>query len=67
LPSKVKLDEMISLAMIKTSSSTGPIKKMIHMKTFKIYCVKEVPIYSRETRNMLKTLISEWESALNGE
>lgn len=58
---------MVSLAMIKTNSSTGPIKKMIHVKSLKIYCVKEVPINSRETRNMLKTVIQEWETALNGE
>jgi hypothetical protein len=63
----VKLDEMFSLAMIKTNSSTGPIKKMIHVKLFKIFCVKEVPIYSWETRNMLKSLISEWEQAMNGD
>jgi len=58
---------MFSLAMIKTSSSTGPIKKMFHPKSLKFYCVKEVPICSRETRNMLKTLISEWEQAINGD
>ena len=40
---------------------------MIHIKLFKIFCVKEVPIYSRETRNMLKSLIQEWEQALNGD
>jgi len=58
---------MISLAMIKTNSSTGPIKKMIHVKTSKIYCVKEVPINSWDTWNMLKSVIQEWETALNGE
>lgn len=54
MPSKVKLEEMVSLAMIKGNSLSGPIKRMLHVPTFKIYCVKEVPIYSMETRNILK-------------
>ena len=52
---------MVSLAMIKGNSSSGPKKKMLHVPTFKVYCVKEVPIYSWDTWNMLKKLIAEWE------
>lgn len=58
---------MVSLAMVKGNSSSGPIKKMLHVPSFKVYCVKEVPIYSWDTRNMLKKLIAEWEQATHGD
>ena len=61
---EAKLSEMLSLAMI--NSSSGPIKKMIHVPTFNIYAVKIVHIYSRETRNELKKLIADWENTING-
>ena len=67
LPSKVRLDQMVSLAMIKGNSRSGPIKKMFHVPSMTVYCVKEVPINSRETRNGLKRIIGGWETAVNGE
>lgn len=54
---------MISLAMIKSNSSSGPIKKMMHIPTMQIFCVKEVPISSREDRATLKNCVAEWEEA----
>ena len=48
--SSLKLEDMVSLAMIKSSDKSGPLKKMMHVPTLKIYCVKEVPISSREVR-----------------
>jgi len=33
---------------------------MIHVPSLKIYCVKEVPINSRENRSMLKRLVNDW-------
>lgn len=34
--------------MIKGNSKSGPVKQMIHKETLKVYCVKEVPISSRD-------------------
>ena len=56
-----KLDQMISLAV--SSTAGRPIKKMLHMPTLKVYCVKEVPINSRDVRNMLKQLLQDWGKA----
>ncbi len=67
LPSKIRLEEMVSLAMIKGNSSSGPIKKMFHVPSMSVYCVKEVPINSRDSRNGLKRIIGEWETAISGE
>lgn len=63
-PTDIKLQQMVSLALIKSSSVSGPIKKMLHVPTFAIYCVKEIPISSRDARTQLKKWIIEWESAL---
>lgn len=37
---------------------------MLHVPTFTIYCVKEIPIPSRDARSQLKKRIIEWEQAL---
>jgi len=34
---------------------------MLHAPTLRIFCIKEVPIASREMRQMLKDWISKWE------
>lgn len=57
------LDKMISLAIV--NSSSGPIKKMMHVPSYNIYSVKEIPVKNREVRNKLKKLISDWENLLN--
>lgn len=56
---------MVSLALIKSTSISGPIKKMLHVPSFTIYWVKEIPISSKDARAQLKKWIIEWESALN--
>ena len=63
-PSDIKLQDMISLALIKSNGISGPIKKMLHVPSFTIYCVKEIPISSRDARSQLKKYIMEWEKAL---
>lgn len=50
---------MITLAVFKSTS--GTVKKMLHAPSLKIYTIKEVPIASREIRQMLKEWISKWE------
>lgn len=36
-PSDIKLQQMVSLSMVKSSGKSGPIKKMLHVPTFTIY------------------------------
>jgi hypothetical protein len=50
---------MITLSVFKSTS--GTIKKMLHGPSLKIYCVKEVPLANRETRQILKEWISTWD------
>ena len=57
----LKLDEMITLGLLKRSSLTGPIKKMLHAPTQKLFAVKEVPLSSREVRHLLKQWLNRWE------
>ena len=52
----LRLDQMVTLAVFKSTS--GTIKKMLHGPTLKIYCVKEVPLANRETRQILKEWIA---------
>jgi hypothetical protein len=50
---------MITLAIFKSTS--GTVKKMLHAPTLRIFCLKEVPIATREMRQMLKDWIGKWE------
>lgn len=63
-PTSIKLQQMVSLGLIKSSGISGPIKKMLHVPTLTIYWVKEIPISSRDSRSQLKKWIIEWEQAL---
>lgn len=36
-PTDIKLQQMVSLSLVKSSSLSGPIKKMLHVPTFSIY------------------------------
>jgi hypothetical protein len=56
---------MITLSVYK--STTGTIKKMLHGPSLKIYAVKEVPIQTRETRQILKEWLFIWEHVCTSE
>ena len=36
-PTNIKLQQMVSLALIKSSNLSGPIKKMLHVPSFSVY------------------------------
>ncbi|CDW74770.1 protein kinase domain containing protein [Stylonychia lemnae] len=55
----IKLDQMITLAVFKSTS--GTVKKMLHAPSLRIFCIKEVPISSRDMRQMIKEWIAKWE------
>lgn len=40
ISSKLKLEEMINLNVIRSSSRSGPVKKMLHVNSLKVYVVK---------------------------
>jgi hypothetical protein len=52
---------MVTLAVFKSTS--GTIKKMLHGPSLKIYCVKEVPLANRETRQILKEWLALWDNS----
>lgn len=53
----VRLEELVTLSVIKGTSTSGPIKKMLHVPTLTIMTLKELPLQSRETRGFLKDWI----------
>lgn len=50
---------MITLAVFKSTS--GTVKKMLHAPSLRIFCIKEVPLSSRDMRQMIKEWIGKWE------
>jgi len=64
--SQVKLEEMITLSVLKGTRNTGSIKKMLHAPTLKLYAVKEIPLINREVRIVLKEWIATWQTAQDG-
>lgn len=50
----IKISECITLDVIKRGHNTGTIKKMLHVPTLKLMCVREEPTNTRESRNSIK-------------
>ena len=61
--SQVRLEEMITLSILKGTRNSGSVKKMLHAPSLKLYAVKEVPLTNREVRIVLKEWISLWQNA----
>jgi len=59
----VKLEEMITLSILKGTGNTGSVKKMLHVPTLKLYTIKEIPLINREVHGVLKDWISIWQAA----
>lgn len=59
--SEVRLQELVTLSIIKGSSYSGTVKKMLHVPSMTIMTLKEVPIQSREVRAVLKEMIEFWQ------
>jgi len=58
---EIRLHELVTLNVIKGSSYSGTVKKMLHVPTMTIMSLKEVPIQSREVRAVLKEMIENWQ------
>jgi len=61
--SQVKLEEMITLSILKGTRNSGSVKKMLHAPSLKLYAVKEIPLSNREVRIVLKEWISMWQTS----
>lgn len=59
----VKLEEMITLSILKGTRNTGSVKKMLHAPSLKLYAIKEIPLINREIHKVLKDWISTWQAA----
>lgn len=60
---QVRLEDMITLSILKGTRNTGSVKKMLHAPSLKLYAVKEIPLSNREVRIILKEWIAMWQSA----
>lgn len=57
---KVKLEEMITLNLLRSNKNSGLIKKMLHAPTLGIFAVKEQPIATKEARKVLRDWLAAW-------
>ncbi|EAR87667.1 Serine/Threonine kinase (macronuclear) [Tetrahymena thermophila SB210] len=62
---KVRLEEMITLNLLKSNKNSGAIKKMLHAPTLSIFAVKEQPIATKDIRKILKDWLHFWPTVLN--
>jgi hypothetical protein len=60
----MRVNECITLEVIKRGHHTGTIKKMLHVPTLKVICVREEPLNSKESRMAIKDWISIWQNKL---
>ena len=56
-----KISECITLDVVKRGHNTGTIKKMLHVPTLKLMCVREEPTSTRESRNSIKDWVNFWQ------
>lgn len=60
----VRISECITLDVIKRGHNTGTIKKMLHVPTLQLVCVREEPTNTRESRNSIKEWVNFWQNKL---
>jgi serine/threonine protein kinase len=61
LQSNMKLEEMITLSIIKSSYSSGIVRKSLHAPSCQLYATKEIPVNTRETRQKLLETLKAWQ------
>lgn len=59
--STLKLDEMMTLSILKSSCSTGTVRKSLHAPTFMLYASKEIPVNTLSTRTKLLETLKSWQ------
>ena len=59
--SSIKLEEMITLSILKSSCNSGTVRKSLHAPTFKLYATKEIPVNTLATRKRLLETLKSWQ------
>lgn len=63
--SGMKLEEMLTISILKSGRYSGSVKKMLHVPTLRLYAVKEEPVQTREIRQNLREWITLWQNIEN--
>ncbi|OMJ84918.1 hypothetical protein SteCoe_13904 [Stentor coeruleus] len=61
IQSSIKLEEMITLSILKSSCNSGIVRKSLHAPTFKLYATKEIPVNTFSNRNRLLETLKSWQ------
>jgi Protein kinase domain len=59
--SVIKLEEMITLSIIKSSCGASTVRKSLHAPTFKIYATKEISLNTLSTRKKILGMLKSWQ------
>lgn len=59
--SPIKLEEMITISMLKSFSSSGTVRKSLHAPTLQLYATKEIPVNTISTRKKLLETLQAWQ------
>ena len=62
---EMRVNDCITLAVIKRGHNTGTLKKMLHVPTLQLVTVREEPLNSKESRNAIKEWVNFWQGRLN--
>ena len=62
----MRVNECITLEVIKRGHHTGTVKKMLHVPHLKVICVREEPLNSKESRMAIRDWINIWQTKLQG-
>lgn len=60
--SVVRLEEMITLSVLKSSCSSGTVRKVLHAPSFQIYASKEISINTVATRKNVLDTLKAWQN-----
>jgi hypothetical protein len=61
IQSSIKLEEMITLSILKSSCNSGTVRKSLHAPTFKLYATKEIPVNTFSNRKRLLDTLKTWQ------
>jgi len=62
LQNNIKLNEMLTISILKCSYRSGVVKKSLHAPTLHLYANKEVPVSTFSTRQKLLDTIKAWQN-----
>ena len=62
---EVKLEEMITIGIMKRSRNSGAMKKMLHVPTMRLFAVKEEPITNHKIGKLLQEKTTKWKKLLS--